>query len=295
MNILITGGTGFIGRALCQQLLANGHQLVVLSRRPAQLSSPIIAIDSLSKLPSDRPIDAVVNLAGEPIADKRWSQRQQQRIVNSRMHITQALINYFKSTTPKPQVFISGSAIGYYGIHGEQIISDELQDGDSSFSSQLCQQWEALAMEAQQLGIRTCLLRTGIVLGKHGGALQKMLLPFKLGLGGKIGSGQQWMPWIHLQDVIGIIEYCLQHNSVNGPINVTAPQPVTNQNFSRALGHALHRPAILPMPAFVIRLLFGQMGTELLLSGKKVLPAKILAEGYTFKYQNLEQALKQII
>ena len=294
MNLLITGGTGFIGSALCFRLLKDKHDIVILSRHPDAVKAPVTAISDLEQLKSDTVFDVVINLAGEPIANKRWSDQQKQRISSSRIETTQKLIAYFKTIEHKPKLFISGSAIGYYGTSETNDIVDETGSGDDSFSSQLCQQWEATALQAQALGIRTCLLRTGIVLGKGGGALSKMLPPFKMCLGGKIGHGKQWMPWIHLNDLIGIILYCIDHDRLKGAINGTSPNPVTNQVFTKTLGKVLKRPTIFPMPAVVVKLLMGQMGEELLLAGKKVLPIKVLDAGYKFQYEELEEALKEL-
>ena len=294
MNILITGGTGFIGSALCTRLLDAQHHLVLLSRHPENIQSPVQGIGSLADLTDEMTFDAVINLAGEPIVEKRWSDRQKQRILSSRLDTTQELIEYFARVESKPKVFISGSAIGYYGTSRTNDPIDETGVGDDSFSSQICRQWEALAIQAQPLGIRTCLLRTGIVLG-NGGALSKMLGPFKLGAGGRMGTGTQWMSWIHINDLIGIILYCMEHEDIQGPVNGTSPYPATNLQFTKALGKVLNRPTIFPMPGAVIKLLMGQMGEELLLAGKKILPKKIQAAGYTFLYENLEQALADVV
>jgi len=296
MKILITGGTGFIGSALCSRLVASGsYDVTVLSRSPHNVKPPLRAITDLAKLDSDVVIDVVINLAGEPIADKRWSALQKQRIMSSRIEATQQLIKFFKRVELKPRVLINGSAIGYYGIGQSSVAIGEDSTGDSSFSSQLCQQWESVAMQAELIGIRTCLLRTGIVLGKGGGALAKMLLPFKMGLGGKIGNGKQWMSWIHLDDLVGIILFCMEDEHVKGAVNGTAPNPVTNAVFTKMLGKVLQRPTFIPMPAFVVKLLMGQMGEELLLSGKKVVPTKALASGYSFKYSDVEEALDNAV
>lgn len=295
MNILITGGTGFIGSKLCTALLERQYHIVLVTRNPEKVTTNIKAITTLSALDKDTNFDVVLNLAGEPIADKPWSDEQKQSILHSRLSITRSLIDYFKEVEVKPKLFISGSAIGYYGIEQSNKGFDESCYGDDSFSSQLCRQWESIALEAEQLGIRTCILRTGIVLGKGGGALNKMLLPFKLGLGGKIGRGSQWMSWIHIDDLIGIILYCIDNNNIHGAINGTAPEPVSNISFSKSLGQVLKRPAILPMPAFVIKLLMGQMGEELLLAGKRILPTKISLSGYVFKFSYLDKALKDVI
>jgi uncharacterized protein (TIGR01777 family) len=295
MNILITGGTGFIGSALCSRLLDAQHHLVVLSRHPETLQSPVQGIESLDHLTDEIVFNAVINLAGEPIVEKRWSDRQKQRILSSRLDTTQALIDYFARIESKPKVLISGSAIGYYGTGRTDAPIDETGTGDDSFSSQICRQWEAVALQAQSLGIRTCLLRTGIVLGQGGGALAKMLGPFKLGAGGRMGSGTQWMSWIHINDLIGIILYCMEHDSIEGPVNGTAPTPVTNQQFTKTLGKVLNRPTFFPMPGAVITLLMGQMGKELLLTGKKILPRKIQTAGYAFQYSTLEHALSDVV
>jgi uncharacterized protein (TIGR01777 family) len=237
----------------------------------------------------------VINLAGEPIANKRWSKSQRRKILESRINTTQEIIEFFRSSKNKPELFISSSAIGYYGAGSSNVGVDEGCSGDDSFSSKLCVRWEECAMQAELLGIRTCLLRTGVVLGKNGGALQKMLPPFKLGLGGKIGTGKQWMSWIHLDDLIGIIDYCIKHGNLNGPINSTAPNPITNSLFTEVLGKSLGRPTMFHIPSIVIKLLMGEMGKELLLAGNKVLPLKIENAGFQFKYEHIEKALSDIL
>lgn len=298
MNILITGGTGFIGSRLCEYLLKENHTLVVKTRQPNIVDTRMSAVSDLSELGTDTVFDVVINLAGEPIADKRWSTKQKEKILRSRLDTTEELISYFIELEQKPALFISGSAIGFYGIESSpetlNTKIDESALGDSSFASRLCQQWEASALQAEALGIRTCLLRTGIVLGHKGGALNKMLLPFKLGLGGAIGSGNQWMPWIHLDDLIGLIRFCIAQPNVSGAINGTAPNPVTNSEFTKALGKALKRPTVLPMPGFMVKILMGQMGKELLLAGKRVVPAKALSSGYRFKFDTVDEAMSDL-
>ncbi|MEW5008443.1 MAG: TIGR01777 family oxidoreductase [Cycloclasticus sp.] len=295
MNFLITGGTGLIGSALCRRLLADKHHIVILSRRPEQVIPPVLAVQQLQHISKELVFDVVINLAGEAIADKRWSESQKQLISSSRFNISQGLIDYLKGAEEKPKLLISGSAIGYYGLGIDDSDVDEEAAGDNSFSSQLCQQWESIALQAEALGIRCCLLRTGIVLAKDGGALAKLLPVFKMGLGGRIGSGKQWMPWIHLDDLVGIILHCIEKPTLRGAINGTAPAPVSNEVFVRALATALKRPCILPVPALLIKLLMGQMGEELLLSGKKVMPKKALQSAYKFQYESLDAALLNII
>ncbi|GFO74165.1 uncharacterized protein BPLS_P0675 [Bathymodiolus platifrons methanotrophic gill symbiont] len=295
MNILITGGTGFIGSTLCSRLLEENNEIVMLSRHPEKIKLPMKAVADLSDLKDSDIFDVVINLGGEPIANKRWSDKQKHQIFSSRIGTTEKLISYFEKLENRPKLFISGSAIGYYGIDKTDNVIEEKERGDNSFSSELCQKWEAVALKAEKLGVRTCLLRTGIVLGKNGGALSKMLFPFKMCLGGRIGDGKQWMPWIHIDDLVGIILYCMSHDNLQGAINGTSPNPVTNQVFTKTLGTSLKRPTIIPMPAIVVKLLMGQMGEELLLAGKKVVPKKALDAGYTFKYRTLEEALINVV
>ncbi len=309
---LITGGSGFIGTALIKELLLENHEVTVLTRSEVktahhfdalikseredyQTNTKVKTISSLNSMNPEQSFDVVINLAGQGIADKRWNDKVKQELIDSRIKTTQALHEYLREVLVKPDVFISGSALGFYGLRD----SDEkiAEDGttDDSFSSQLCQLWENEAMKIADLGIRTCYLRTGIVLGKNGGALTKMLPPFKMALGGPIGSGKQWMSWIHLNDIVGIIRYAIDNEAVIGPINGTAPNPVTNKLFSKTLGKVLKRPAIFPMPAFVVKLLFGQMGEELLLAGQRVVPDKIIQQGYQFNYPELEDALRDVV
>jgi uncharacterized protein (TIGR01777 family) len=295
MNFLISGGTGFIGSALCSHLSATGHSVVVKTRRPELINKTMKGISNLSQLSSNNKFDVVINLTGEPIANNRWSENQKRKILQSRIDSTKELIGFMESSKNKPALFISSSAIGYYGVGTSNDGVDETSLGDNSFSSRLCAQWEALALQAETLEIRTCILRTGIVLGKNGGALEKMLPPFKWGLGGKIGSGKQWMSWIHLEDLIGIISYCIDQKSLKGPVNCTAPNPVTNEFFTTALGKTIKRPTIFNVPAIIIKLLMGEMGEELLLAGKRVLPSKLEQAGFHFKFKRIEAALSDIL
>jgi uncharacterized protein (TIGR01777 family) len=295
MNFLITGGTGFIGSALCAHLRQQGHYIVIKTRQPELINENMTGVKRLSEISSDVSFDVVINLAGEPIADKRWSASQKQQLVGSRIAVTDEIITYLSDAKTKPAVFISASAIGYYGTGLTDEVIDEGCAGDDSFASRLCAQWEASAVAAEALGIRTCVLRIGIVLGRKGGALQKMIPPFSVGLGGRIGTGKQWMPWIHLQDLIGIVDHCIENKRIQGPVNCTAPNPVRNKDFTTTLGRCLKRPSILPMPSFVINLLMGEMGRELLLAGKQVRPVKLEQLGFKFKYEYLETALASVL
>jgi len=300
-TILVTGGSGFIGRNLCERL-ANTvgehsvYQLIVLTRNPAKaakvLPQSVQTISDLSQL--NQPIDVLINLAGEPIADRRWSDKRKATIRQSRIQTTQALYNYFKQAAKPPSIVISGSAIGYYGggLANHQPVTEEGAI-EPNFSSQLCADWESAAQQFEQLGARVCFLRTGIVLGEQG-ALSKLLPAFKLGLGGRIASGQQWMPWVHIDDMVEIIVYAIQ-NDISGPINCTAPQPVTSREFAKTLGKVLKRPSIAPMPAVFIKLLFGQMGDELMIQGQSVIPQKLQQKGFKFSYESLESALCNIL
>lgn len=310
---LITGGSGFIGTALIKQLLLDNHDVTVLTRSEVKTAqhfekvmqsvrddvqqsiSKIKTVRSLDDISPDQSFDVVINLAGQGIADKRWSDEVKQQLIDSRIKTTQSLLEYLKEVLVKPDVFISGSALGIYGLRETDDEINEDGETDDSFSSQLCQQWEAQAKKIEDLGIRTCYLRTGIVLGENGGALTKMLPPFKMALGGPIGSGKQWMSWIHLDDIVGMIRFAVENESINGPINGTAPTPVTNKVFSKTLAKVLKRPAIFPMPAFVVKVLFGEMGEELLLAGQRAIPIKLKTAGYSFKYPQLENALRDIV
>lgn len=291
MNILITGGTGLIGRALQQQWLPQ-HQLIVLSRKAKQLQLADSQVRYISELNQAdfNSLDAVINLAGEPIADKRWTETQKHKICQSRWQITEQLVDAIAAATTPPHTLISGSAIGFYGRQAAQEITEDYQEFYPEFSHDICAKWENLAQRAASEQTRVCLLRTGIVLAEQGGALKKMLLPFKLGLGGPIGNGQQYMSWVHLQDMVRLIDFLLQHRELKGPFNAVAPKAVTNNVFAKQLAARLHRPAVLPMPAFAVKLLFGDM-SEILLYGQRVVPKRLLEAGFSFNYPQLPGAL----
>jgi len=299
-KFLITGGSGFIGSRLIPQLLSMGNEITLLTRTPMRTANKfkkaVTVIDQFNKIENTANFDIVINLAGQGIADKRWTDKVKQRLRDSRLKITHSLVDCLARLEYKPECMISGSAIGYYGDCSDEIVDESFQrDNTLNFSQKLCIDWEQEASHAETLGIRTCYLRTGIVLGADGGALARMLLPFKMGLGGPIGDGHQWMSWVHIDDLIGIMLYAMEHKNIRGPLNGTAPNPVTNKEFSTKLGKRLNRPAFLPLPSFAVSLLMGQMGEELLSSGQRVIPEKIMDAGYEFKFRYLERALADII
>lgn len=295
MKVLVTGGTGFIGTALLPVLLAAGHQVTVLTRNAARVRVPsgVHCIERLDAL-NDTPPDAVINLAGENLGSARWTAASKGRFLDSRIGMTARLIDAFEHWSAPPKVLVSGSAIGWYGARGDEVLNERSTPG-SGFAAELCQQWEGVAQAAETLGVRVACLRIGIVLGLPGGALGQMLPPFKLGLGGPMGSGQQWMSWIHRDDLVAMMLRLIEDPSLNGAFNGTAPDPVRNADFSRALGRALKRPAVLPMPGLALRLIVGEMADELLLVGQKVLPQRAQAAGFAFRYPDLPAALGQVL
>jgi uncharacterized protein (TIGR01777 family) len=296
MKILITGGTGLIGRHLIPRLLELGHSVIVVTRSPEKARQQLDARVELWKGLNERStldgIDAVINLAGEPIADKRWTEEQKQRLCNSRWHITQKLVELFAASTQPPAVLISGSAAGYYGDLGEVVVTEE-EPPHNEFTHKLCARWEQIACEAQSEHTRVCLLRTGVVLAPKGGILGKMVPPFKLGLGGPIGTGRQYLAWIHIDDMVNGIIWLLD-NDLRGPFNMVSPYPVRNEQFAHALGHALHRPAVLRAPATAVRLLMGE-SSVLVLGGQRALPKRLEESGFGFRWYDLEEALSDVL
>jgi len=293
MNILITGGTGFIGTPLRRELRNAGHSVVVTTRRPSD-SKEMLTWDPPDLIPQDviSNFDAIINLAGEPIAPGRWTKEKKGRILSSRINTTRALVESIKNAGAKPKALISASAVGYYGAHGDEYVTEETSPA-SDFLADVCVRWEAEALKARDLGVRVVFIRIGGVLESDGGALPRMVIPFKFFLGGPIGSGKQWFSWIHRDDVAGIMKYALEHDTVSGPVNATAPNPVTNKEFSTALGKVLNRPSCFAVPGFVVELTLGELGS-VLLTGQRVLPEKILKAGYKFKYTDVNKALKAI-
>lgn len=297
MHILLTGGTGLIGRHLCQYWRGQGHRLTVWSRRPEQVpricGTGVRGIARLEDLAADDAVDAVINLAGAPIADRPWTASRRTLLWASRITLTEQLLAWLESREQRPEVLISGSAVGWYGDGGERELTEASPPVKEDFASQLCIAWEETAQRAQRLSIRVVLVRTGLVLASDGGFLSRLRLPFKLGLGGPLGDGRQWMPWVHIEDQIGLIDFLLQHKDTTGPYNACAPEPVRNREFAKRLGRALHRPAFMPMPAPLLRVGLGELST-LLLGGQRARPVRLLAAGFTFRFNDLQSALDNL-
>ena len=296
MKVLITGGTGLIGRHLIPRLLELKHSVTVVTRSPAkvqqQLDARVSLLKGLNDLGNLNDFDAVINLAGEPIADKRWTAEQKQRLCNSRWQITQRIADLIKASETPPKVLISGSASGYYGDLGEVVVTEE-EPPHNEFTHKLCARWEQIACEAQSDSTRVCLLRTGVVFAPKGGILAKMLPLFRLGLGGPIGDGRQYLAWIHIDDMVNGILWLLD-NDLRGPFNMVSPYPVRNEQFAHTLGHVLHRPAIMRAPAFAIRLVMGE-SSVLVLGGQRALPKRLEAAGFAFRWYDLEEALGDVV
>lgn len=297
MRILITGGTGLIGRQLCKALLHEGHELTVLSRNPQSVpikcGPAVKAMQSLSEWTPDQVFDAVINLAGEPIIDVSWTEARKKRLWDSRVSLTAELVNRIERADQKPKVLLSGSAIGYYGDCGSTLV-DETAPPASDFGAALCVAWEKAGLKAAESNVRVCFLRTGLVLDAAGGLLGKMLLPFKLGLGASLGSGHQWMSWIHIDDYVALVLRLLTEPGAIGIFNMTAPKPVSNKEFTDTLAKTLCRPAFLFAPALALKLGLGERA-YLLLGGQRVIPAKAQALGYEFIYPELDGALKSLL
>jgi len=297
MKILITGGTGFIGSALTRSLVSRGYAVSVLSRNPDSVAklcgSGVHALGSLTELNPEESYQVIINLAGAPILDARWSARRKRLIRDSRICLTEQLVAYITHMPVKPALLISGSAIGYYGDQGDMVLTEQSTYGED-FSAQLCRDWEQMAQQAEQFGVRVCLVRTGLVIADGGGLLQRMLLPFRLGLGGRLGNGQQWMSWIHRDDWIAIAEAMIDDSSMQGAYNASAPNPVSNSEFTRTLAHCLKRPALMPIPARLLKTVLGEM-SELVLGSQRVIPERLLAQGFSFRYPMLSDALNEAL
>lgn len=299
MNITVTGATGLIGTRLVAALRGRGDEVTVLSRRPERASAELgVEAHPWDPLAGPAPAvalsgrDGVVHLAGEPVA-QRWNARAKEAIRVSRDLGTRNLVEGMRTSDPRPKVLVSSSAVGYYGGHGDERL-DESAPAGSGFLAQVCVAWEREARAAEELGLRVVMIRTGVVLDRDGGALKTMLPPFRAGVGGPVAGGGQYMPWIHADDVVGLYLAALDHDDWRGPVNGSAPEPVTNREFSKALGRALHRPAVAPVPAFALRLLYGEMA-EIVTEGQRAVPARALAHGYVFRHPDLDEALRSAL
>ncbi len=296
-QVLVTGGTGFIGAPLVHQLCEQGHSVLVLTRQKSlkeKQSSGVRYINSLDEISDDDHIDAIINLAGESLAESRWTDQQKKKLVNSRLHTTRDLFACAQRLQHKPGVLINASAIGYYGPQGDARL-DETAPPVDCFSHKLCEQWEAAAQEFETFGTRVCRLRFGVVFGPGGGAFSELRRSFDFGVASQFGDGKQWMSWVHRDDVIGVILYALQHTDIEGAINTTAPEPVTNAQFCEAMRSNKRTLIKLKLPAFVMRTLVGEMAEELLLTGQRVVPKKLNDAGYSFKYPDLQSALADLL
>ncbi len=302
MRVLIAGGTGFIGSRLCESLLRDGQSIIILTRNPHREKRSTADMQYVYWDPSKvgelksviEQADAVVNLAGTSIGTKRWTAARKKEILDSRIVSTGALVSAIAAADKKPSVMVSTSAIGIYD-HTKEAVYHESSELGNDFLAEVCKTWEREARKVERTSVRLSIIRFGIVLGRLDGALKQMLLPFKLFAGGPLGSGQQWMQWIHLDDAVGIIRFALENENVSGVLNATSPNQVTNKEFSKVLGEVLRRPAFLPAPAFALRLMFGEMADVLLLNGQIVLPERTLELGYRFQYPDLEPALRNIL
>ncbi len=296
MKVLITGASGLIGMALQEVFKEKGYEMLLASRKEPKDATHIqwdmeTGFADAEKLEG---IDAVVHLAGENVSGLRWTEDKKKAIRDSRVLGTRNIVDAISKLKKKPSVFISSSAIGFYGERGDEEVTESSAAGDT-FLAVVCKEWEAESRRAEDAGIRTVLLRTGIVLSKDGGALGTMLLPFKLGVGGVVGSGKQWMSWISLDDHIAVINFAIENENLRGAVNSVSPNPVTNHDFTKTLGEVLYRPTFLPLPEFAVSMVFGEMGDALLLASTKVLPKRLEEVGFEFKYADLKAALEHAV
>lgn len=301
MRVAITGGSGLIGRALSASLARDHHEVIILSRHPEQ----VVGLPAVVRAERWNPhiaeecrhlveeADAVVNLAGENIAARRWTVDRKKQIRDSRLNAGRAMLQALESATRRPRVVVQASAVGYYGLCGDEELNEESPPG-KDFLAQLAIDWEVSTAQIERLGVRRAIIRTGVVLSPEGGAFPRLLLPFRLFVGGPLGSGRQWFPWIHIADEVGAIRFLLENESASGPFNLSAPHPVTNADFARMVGRQTKRPAFLPTPAFLLRLLFGEMAT-VLLDGQRAFPGRLMLMGYNFRFPEAEGALQDLL
>ena len=302
MKIVLAGGSGFLGTALTHRLIRANHHVVLLSRSPERIRPAFPPTVEFERWDASsvgdwkfrlEGADAVINLTGESIASRRWTVRQKELIMSSRLNATEAIVSGMHQTRRRPGTLINASAVGIYGNQGDARLTEESLAGDD-FLARVCERWERAAQIAEADGVRVALIRTGIVLDKDHGALEKLLIPFRLFAGGPLGIGNQWFPWVHLADELGAIIFALETPAVRGPINVASPHAVRLSEFCRTLGRTLHRPSWAPVPAFILRTILGEMADGLLLTSQRVVPKKLLELGYTFKYERLETALADL-
>jgi uncharacterized protein (TIGR01777 family) len=296
-RILITGGTGFIGKELCRELNDKGYELTVLSRQSPDtvrsLCGRVDVVNRLDDLDGHSGFDGVINLAGEGIAEKRWTETRKKALRTSRIELTRELVQIALSWDKLPSVLVSGSAVGFYGDQGSELVTEKTPPKDE-FTHKLCRDWEQEALNIEPEGVRVCLSRTGLVVGRGGGFLQRMLPPFKLGLGGRLGSGDQFMPWVHRGDVVRGLTWMLETETARGAYNMVSPNPVTNRTFTETLADVLHRPAVFPAPAPALKLALGEMA-GLLLTGQQAIPERLKEEGFEFEYPDLKPALEESV
>ena len=296
MHVVIAGGSGFVGKALQEKLVKEGHIVTILTRSPEKISptKQLRAVEWLSD--NSEPerhlgkVDAIINLAGESINGIRWTKKKKGLILQSRMVATKEIIRIISKLDEKPRALINASAVGYYGMSETETFTEESNSAAEGFLASVVRKWEKEASAAEQIGVRTVFARLGIVLGQ-GGALPLMALPYKLGAGGTVGSGKQWLSWVHVSDVAGMIQFAIEHPEISGPINVTAPEPAKMKEFGKTIGHVLHRPHWLPVPSFAMKTLLGEM-SEMLLCGQRAIPKKAVEYGYEFQFPVLEGALR---
>lgn len=297
MKVLITGATGLVGKRLQESLTSGGHEMLLASRAEPQ-SEAYIRWDANTGFTEPERLeglDAVVHLAGESVFGLRWSDEKKKAIMESRVNGTRSLVEALAKLKNRPKVLVSASAIGFYGSRGDEELTESSAAGDNTFLAEVARAWESEARRAEDAGIRTVLLRVGMVLSRDGGALATMLTPFKLGVGGVVGSGKQWMSWIEVDDLVEVINFVIENENIRGAVNACAPNPVTNEQFTKTLGDVLYRPTFLPLPEFAVAMVLGEMGDELLLSSERVIPKRLMDAGFEFRYPELKPALEHAV